>query len=144
MWRISCRTRAPVVKSIKIADVMPAGGAAARRLRSPEPRPADAAKPGGTGIQTRLPGTPTIWTTTRFPILPYFRLASAGEWTLLRLDKLSDATFNWDTRTVADGRYEVKVVASDALANPVGDGKIGSRISDVLVVDNTALRDWRY
>jgi len=43
----------------------------------------------------------------------------------------------WDTRGVSDGRYQVKVVASDAHANPRGEGKTGSRISDLIVVDNT-------
>jgi hypothetical protein len=52
-------------------------------------------------------------------------------------DKLTDATFNWDTHSVADGRYQVKVIASDASANPPGDGKTAGRVSDVLVVDNT-------
>jgi hypothetical protein len=52
-------------------------------------------------------------------------------------DKLTDPTFTWDTKGVADGRYEVKVVASDALANPPADGKTSSRVSDVLEVDNT-------
>ena len=38
---------------------------------------------------------------------------------------------------MADGRYEVKVVASDAAANPPGQGKTASRVSDPVVVDNT-------
>jgi hypothetical protein len=126
---------APVVKSIKIADAQPAGGAAQPPPPPPGAKPADAAKPGGTGIQTITWDTDDLDNDTLSYSL-YFRLAPAGEWILLK-DKLADATFNWDTRTVADGRYEVKVVASDALANPIGDGKIGSRISDVLVVDNT-------
>ncbi len=66
----------------------------------------------------------------------YFRAGRHSEWILLK-DKLKDATFDWDTRSVADGRYEIKVVASDELANPVGVGKTTSRVSDPLVVDNT-------
>ena len=38
---------------------------------------------------------------------------------------------------MADGRYEVKVVASDAAANEPGKGKTASRVSDAVVVDNT-------
>ena len=38
---------------------------------------------------------------------------------------------------MADGRYEVKVVASDAAANPPGKGKTTSRVSDPVLVDNT-------
>jgi hypothetical protein len=45
--------------------------------------------------------------------------------------------FKWDSQTVPDGRYEFKVVASDALANPVGFGLTAARVSDPFVVDNT-------
>ena len=51
--------------------------------------------------------------------------------------RLTETTFEWDTRTVTDGQYQVKVVASDALANPPGDGKTTSRVSEYYVVDNT-------
>src|SRR5262249_27692502 len=66
----------------------------------------------------------------------YFRTGSKAPWILLK-DKLSDTHFDWDTRTVADGRYEIKVVASDALSNPPGEGRAGVRVSDPVVVDNT-------
>ena len=66
----------------------------------------------------------------------YFRRTPSGPWILLK-DKLTEPQFEWDTRTVADGRYEVKVVASDANANPPGQGKTASRVSDPIVVDNT-------
>jgi sugar lactone lactonase YvrE len=66
----------------------------------------------------------------------YFREGAGSPWILLK-DKLKDSTFDWDTRTVADGRYEIKVVASDAAANPAGTGKTANRVSDVVQVDNT-------
>jgi hypothetical protein len=43
----------------------------------------------------------------------------------------------WNTREVADGRYRLKVVASDALANP-GEPLTAEALSEVLTVDNTA------
>ena len=49
----------------------------------------------------------------------YFRNGSKSEWILLK-NKLKDMTYDWDTQSVADGRYEVKVIASDELANAVG------------------------
>ncbi|HEX3356958.1 MAG TPA: hypothetical protein VHS31_08305 [Tepidisphaeraceae bacterium] len=67
----------------------------------------------------------------------YFRNGKSAEWILLK-DKLTDATWDWDTRAVADGRYEIKVTASDEAANPRGMGKTASRVSDPVVVDNTA------
>lgn len=66
----------------------------------------------------------------------FFRRLPAEPWILLK-DKLTDPQFEWDTRSVADGRYVVKVVASDANANPPGEGKTASRVSDPITVDNT-------
>jgi hypothetical protein len=66
----------------------------------------------------------------------YFRQGSSDPWILLKKN-LTDATFDWDTRQVADGRYQVKVVASDAASNPPGMEKTATRISDPVVVDNT-------
>jgi Bacterial Ig-like domain (group 3) len=45
----------------------------------------------------------------------------------------------WNTKEVPDGRYRLKVVASDALANPT-EPLSAEAISDVVVVDNTAPR----
>jgi hypothetical protein len=66
----------------------------------------------------------------------YFHRTGMAPWILMK-DKLTDTHYDWDTRTVADGRYEVKVVASDAQSNPPGQGKTASRVSDPLVIDNT-------
>jgi hypothetical protein len=130
---------APVVKSIKISDApaggAPAAGAAAAPSGDPKADSGDAAKTSGTGSQliawdtSDIDNDPLVYTL-------YFRTASGGPWILLK-DKLTDSSFTWDTRSVADGRYQVKVIASDALANPPGDGKTAGRVSDVLVVDNT-------
>jgi hypothetical protein len=66
----------------------------------------------------------------------YFRNGSKAPWVLLK-DKLTETHFDWETRAVADGRYEVKVVASDVLANVPGQGRTSSRVSDPIVIDNT-------
>jgi len=66
----------------------------------------------------------------------YYRNGSRSPWILLK-DKLKDATYDWDTRTVGDGRYEVKVVASDEADNSPGAGRQVSRVSDPIIVDNT-------
>jgi hypothetical protein len=67
----------------------------------------------------------------------YYRQGTASPWILLK-DKLKDTSYEWDTRSVADGRYQIKVVASDAAANPVGMGKTANRVSDTVLVNNTA------
>ncbi len=43
----------------------------------------------------------------------------------------------WDTSTVPNGRYLVKITASDALSNPGGLALSGSKESTIFEVDNT-------
>jgi hypothetical protein len=122
---------APVVKAVRLSD---------SQAQLPIPKPgtppgAEPPKPVGTGTQT-IAWDATDGNNDPLTFSLYFHTAPAGPWILLK-DKLKDPTFEWDTKTVADGRYEVKVVASDAAANPVGMGKTGSRVSDPIVVDNT-------
>ena len=66
----------------------------------------------------------------------FFRLGTDGPWIKLK-DRLKDTNFEWDTRAVADGRYQVKVEASDAAVNPAGAGKVTNRVSEMVLVDNT-------
>ena len=67
----------------------------------------------------------------------YFRAGSRSPWILMK-DKLTATTHEWETRTVADGTYQVKVQASDSSANPPGQGRTSSRVSDPVIVDSTA------
>jgi hypothetical protein len=52
-------------------------------------------------------------------------------------DELEADDYEWDSRTVEDGRYEVRVVASDERGNTEATKLTGSRVSDPVVVDNT-------
>lgn len=65
-----------------------------------------------------------------------FRRAGREPWIQLEED-LDEETFEWDGRTVEDGRYEIRVTASDARSNTPSTQRTGSRISDPVVVDNT-------
>lgn len=58
---------------------------------------------------------------------PYLKLA----------DELESNNYDWDTRTFPDGRYILRVVASDAADNAPGAGQGASRLSDPVTVDNT-------
>jgi len=51
-------------------------------------------------------------------------------------DDLATPKFVWDTRTVADGRYELRVTASDSPSNVESAALTASRISEPIVVDN--------
>jgi len=66
-------------------------------------------------------------------------LRQAGEEKWIRIaEDLDKPLYVWDTRTVADGVYELRVTASDAPANPPETALTAARISEPVVVDNTA------
>lgn len=50
---------------------------------------------------------------------------------------LTDTIFVWDTTSVADGRYIVRVVASDSPSNAAARALTGERESDPIEIDNT-------
>src|SRR5687768_7457131 len=125
---------APQIKTVKLAAVPDEANAAAA-LQQANGELATSAQQG-TGKQT------ITWEATdaNEDAMLYsvsFRSGSRSPWILLK-EKLKEPTFEWDTRSVADGRYEVRVTATDAAANPKGAGKTASRVSEPIVVDNTA------
>jgi len=65
-----------------------------------------------------------------------FRKIGRANWIELK-DELDEDSYEWDGRTVEDGRYEIRVIASDERSNSAATKLAGSRISDPVVVDNT-------
>jgi hypothetical protein len=137
----------PVVKSVKIINpAAPDQGNANGGANGPAAAGGgDADAGGGSGPAVRFPPTRHLtinWEASdpnndTLVYTVYFRLVGSSEWIVLK-DKLTDTSYDWDNRMVADGRYEIKVTASDAPSNTVADAKTTSRISDPVVVDNTA------
>jgi hypothetical protein len=66
----------------------------------------------------------------------YFRGENETTWKLLK-DKLDTKFYSWDTTSMPDGAYYLKIAASDAPSNPSGEGLSSERESDRFVVDNT-------
>ena len=66
----------------------------------------------------------------------YYRALNETTFRLLK-DKLRDNFFTIDGATLADGRYIIKVVASDAPDNPAGAALTGERLSEPVDIDNT-------
>ncbi len=66
-----------------------------------------------------------------------FRKKGRSGWIKL-VDELDKPTFDWDSKTVEDGIYEIRVTASDELSNNQSTKLTGSRISEQAVIDNTA------
>jgi hypothetical protein len=65
-----------------------------------------------------------------------FRKAGRANWIQMK-DELESSSYEWDGKTVEDGRYEIRVTASDARSNTTLTELTGSRISEQVVVDNT-------
>lgn len=65
-----------------------------------------------------------------------FRRIGRQGWILLK-DDLEKPRFEWDSRTVEDGRYEVRLTADDRRGNCPATAMTGVRISDPFVIDNT-------
>ena len=121
---------APEVKSIKLTPIA---------QKTERPQPPDANAPPATPPSSRMQTIAWEANDPNNDPLEYtlfFRSGASGPWILLK-DKLKEPQYEWDTKTVADGRYQIKVVVSDEAANPRGQGLTGSRVSDPFVVDNT-------
>jgi hypothetical protein len=66
----------------------------------------------------------------------WYRGVGEKNWRLLK-DKISDRFFSFDAALLPDGKYEVKVVASDAPVHTDAEALTGERVSGEFVVDTT-------
>src|SRR5438067_7837044 len=66
----------------------------------------------------------------------YYRSLNETSFRLLK-DHIRDTFYTVDGASLADARYIFKVVASDALDNPVGSALMGERLSEPIDIDNT-------
>ena len=66
----------------------------------------------------------------------YYRELGQTPWIRIAKD-LNKTLHVWDSCTVPDGRYEVRVVAQDSPGNPPAEALDDARISDPITVDNT-------
>lgn len=66
----------------------------------------------------------------------FYRREGETSWKALKR-ALSDAIFVWDTSSVANGTYFVRIVASDAPSNPPGHSMTGEQESTSFDIDNT-------
>ena len=65
-----------------------------------------------------------------------YRREGETEWTPLRRG-VDESIFVWDTTTVPNGTYFVRVVASDSPSNPAGTALAGERDSGAFQIDHT-------
>ena len=78
--------------------------------------------------------TRTIWF-----IAVYYRGEGEKNWRLLK-DKLTQRYYSWDTTTMPDGAYYLKIVASDSPSNPPTQALTNERESERFEIENTPPR----
>lgn len=66
----------------------------------------------------------------------YYRMIGESNWKLLK-ENLKVTRYSWDTSGFPDGRYELRVVAKDDLANPAPVALSDELITDPFIIDNT-------
>jgi hypothetical protein len=66
----------------------------------------------------------------------YYRGENEHEWKLLK-DKLDQKFYSWDTTTLPDGAYYLKIIVTDAPSNPPAIAQKTERESERFEVDNT-------
>jgi len=68
-----------------------------------------------------------------------YRLIGTKAWyDMLKPDEvLTKNEYTWDTADLPEGRYRVRLVASDDISNPPGHAKKSELLSDIVLVDNT-------
>src|SRR5262245_7263073 len=67
----------------------------------------------------------------------YIRGEGETEWKLLK-DKIEENFYSWDTRTIPDGNYTIRVVTSDERSNPPDMVEKSERLTERFDIDNTA------
>jgi hypothetical protein len=68
----------------------------------------------------------------------YFQAQGDTVWVPVSLDKpLKKMEYSWNTESIPDGWYRIKVVASDEESNPEGEALTDEKVSDPFKVNNT-------
>ncbi len=65
-----------------------------------------------------------------------FRKVPRVNWIEIK-DKHEENSLEWDGKTAEDGKYEIRIIASDERSNTPATKLTGSRVSDPVIVDNT-------
>ena len=66
----------------------------------------------------------------------YYKGVDEQTWKLLK-EELKKKSYSWDSTSMPDGRYQIKIVANDKLSNPANLAKTVEKISAPFEIDNT-------
>jgi hypothetical protein len=121
--------KTPIIREVAIANTIPniAPQVQAVTIESPEN------KPGALQISYKAEDDNSDKLIYKID----FRQTGWDNWIEIE-DSIEEQQYIWDTRTVEDGRYEIKVIANDRKSNSEQTALTASRVSDQFVVDNTA------
>jgi hypothetical protein len=125
----------PVIDRVELAYVLPNLPPVVSRIGTKPPAPpTDPDRPCNTVL-------PVEWETRddngdRLTYTLHAQPAGSDTWLKLA-DDLTATNYDWQTRTMPDGRYLLRVTASDQLDNPPGGQMTAARRSDPVLIDNT-------
>ncbi len=107
----------------------------AKPSAQPQPRPSSSAAPSA--LRYRIVGIKAVDPNgDRLMFSISFRKRGSVMW-IQAVESLKTSGYVWDTQTVPDGVYQIKVDATDAASNSPSTARTDSRISRDIVVDNT-------
>jgi len=72
----------------------------------------------------------------RLQFTVYYRMVGESSWREIA-SKLQSSAYSWDSQTMPDGEYQVRIRASDAKTNSPATEAFGEKISSPFIVDNT-------
>jgi len=128
----------PAIASVQATYGTARSGSSTTRTSSSSNRSSSSA---GTAAPTAQTALNIKWTATdpnedQMHYKLQYRASNSQTWIELAKDQKTNR-FAWDTRRVPDGRYVVRVIASDSPDNPPDMAKTASRDSEPVLVDNT-------
>lgn len=130
--RVVASNPAPQPSTIQVSFPAASAGTSAFQ-QDPNTQPL-AAQKDRTGITARWAAHDDNGDDLMFAV--WYRGAGEHNWRLLK-DKITDRFLSFDAGLLPDGRYELKVVASDAPVHSDADALTGERVSTEFVVDTT-------
>lgn len=144
----------PTVQRISLKYLMPNLRPSITEIKTtytaPRRRPTSPSSSSSSSSSSSAPSDPQPLTTLKVEWkatdlntdkLTYTLQAKSGASPFITLAKdLTSTSYEWQTNTTPDGRYTLRVIASDALDNVPSQALTSTRRSDPLTVDNTAPR----
>jgi len=149
-WRAKLTTSnlkvAPVLKVVRLAylqqNVKPniasvritRGSAAPGGQKGPQQRPPSPPKTGDKKLTVKWQVKDQNNDSMEYTV--YYKGVNEQNWKLLK-EELRTNSHSWDSTSMPDGRYQIKVVANDKFSNPDNLVKTAEKISEPFEIDNT-------